>query len=790
MSNAGRWRIVATSLLAIAAAFALILDAYYEIFRNMSCYDDEGYMLIQIRHFLNGRALYDDIVTPYGPTYFLLVRLAFGVLPFGHDGIRLLTLGSLGLASALCALCVLGLTRRAELSVLAGLLTGLKLVRPFAAEPGHPQIVVTILVAAIAAIMAWWNPRRPVAMAGLVGVLVAALGMTKINVGAYAAISLFMAFLLASDESSWLVRFLRNWVILAAVALPFALIRSRLATRFGAGQAVFYVVPICAVLLTAIGASAPARDRRLGTPPIVSYLLGGAVATIALCAFALVCGTTSRGVISGIILMPLQMMSAFGQGPLTSDSRPEAALSLLIAVFYFLALRRGLQFSSVAVAVLKLIFAATVIAPVLLGRSTALQGWGLFLWIVLVPLPESEGEAARGDETGRVDLSRLSLVLLAALQPLQSYPVAGSQVAIGTMLMVSAAIVCLADLLAWARFRAGVASAAAWALQAVGPATTVALLAFMVVRVAQEKSAYDQSVPLGIHESSRLRLPERQVAGIRWLVANINHSCDTFLCPTGFHSLYLWTDKEPPSRIVLGHVLSLFTQSEQQALLDSIEAAPHPLIVDHAGLFSGLEAKDVPGAHKSPLLDGIARDFVPYGGGSVEGFTLRSRVGQATPQMVECATWTDPENDRTRSAVLDLLPKQGRAVDRVCVVVIGGKSIGSLAVDVTPDRFLADTRSDGTGAVLEILDESGAKAAWPLILDVRRRFVLKFSIPPGTSLEPLTVVRLLDRDGQAIASVPFLTPFRPPGASGSQAARQTDPQKALGGRDRPQGGNN
>ena len=171
---------------------------------------------------------------------------------------------------------------------------------------------------------------------------------------------------------------------------------------------------ICAVLLTAIGVSAPARDRRLGTLPIVSYLLGGAVGTIAPCAFALVCGTTFRGVISGIILMPLQMMSAFGQGPLTSDSRPEAALSLLIAVFYFLALRRGLRFSSVAVAVLKLIFAATVIAPVLLGRSVALQGWGLFLWIVLVPLPESEGEAARGGETGRVDLSRLSLVLLAA----------------------------------------------------------------------------------------------------------------------------------------------------------------------------------------------------------------------------------------------------------------------------------------------------------------------------------------------------------------------------------------
>src|SRR5262249_34768165 len=160
----------------------------------------------------------------------------------------------------------------------------------------------------------------------------------------------------------------------------------------------------------------------------------------------------------------------------------------------------------------------------------------------------------------------------------------------------------------------------------------------------------------------RLRFPERQVAGIRWLVANIDHSSSTFLCPEGLYSLFLWADKEPASHIFLAHEVNLFTRAQQQAMLDSLVATPPPLIVDHAKLLpsGGLEG-DAP-LRPSTLRDGIEREFVPYGGGTVEGYALKVKRGQPLPDVVECAHWV---GDRSiPSATLDLLPKPGRVASR------------------------------------------------------------------------------------------------------------------------------
>jgi hypothetical protein len=82
------WRVaVASAVLAIAAVVTLLSYTYYLVFRRMQCYDDEGYMLIQIQHFFRGSPLYDDIVTFYSPMYFLSATAGFYFLPFGHDGI-------------------------------------------------------------------------------------------------------------------------------------------------------------------------------------------------------------------------------------------------------------------------------------------------------------------------------------------------------------------------------------------------------------------------------------------------------------------------------------------------------------------------------------------------------------------------------------------------------------------------------------------------------------------------------------------------------------------------------
>ena len=45
---------------------------------------------------------------------------------------------------------------------------------------------------------------------------------------------------------------------------------------------------------------------------------------------------------------------------------------------------------------------------------------------------------------------------------------------------------------------------------------------------------------------------EFEVATYRWLTTNLRFHADTFLCTTGFNSLYFWTGQEPPAPIMIG----------------------------------------------------------------------------------------------------------------------------------------------------------------------------------------------------------------------------------------------
>src|SRR5262249_1570750 len=97
---------------------------------------------------------------------------------------------------------------------------------------------------------------------------------------------------------------------------------------------------------------------------------------------------------------------------------------------------------------LKAIFAAFVILTALqavreapdlstiLGRLMTI-GLG-FVWLVAIPEQDDSGSAPQ-------QFGRLLLAALAVLQSLVAYPVAGTQRASATFLLIGAAVVCLAD---------------------------------------------------------------------------------------------------------------------------------------------------------------------------------------------------------------------------------------------------------------------------------------------------------------------------------------------------------
>jgi len=167
----------------LAALAISAIYAYYMIFSVFATYDDEGFILISLKFFFQGHALYDEVFSIYQPFFHV-----FNWIVFGLTGSRSVTTasGSLPLPSG-CWGCAEFLhylpTHLKRPLALAVLIVSVPWLYRFIWEPGHPQVLAYVLVAAIVALIATMD-RLPRTAFGLsTGLLVGLLLMTKINVG-------------------------------------------------------------------------------------------------------------------------------------------------------------------------------------------------------------------------------------------------------------------------------------------------------------------------------------------------------------------------------------------------------------------------------------------------------------------------------------------------------------------------------------------------------------------------------------------------------------------------------
>src|SRR5690242_19433747 len=94
----------------------------------------------------------------------------------------------------------------------------------FVKEPGHPQELCIILVAQ--ALLVGTSARRAAGLAAL-GLVCAALAMTKVNVAAYLVFAILLALVLAADGLPLQTATL-GLLAAAAVALPVTVMRAGL----------------------------------------------------------------------------------------------------------------------------------------------------------------------------------------------------------------------------------------------------------------------------------------------------------------------------------------------------------------------------------------------------------------------------------------------------------------------------------------------------------------------------------------------------------------------------------
>ena len=476
---ARRSAVLATTL-ALASAATL---AYFRAFSFFGVNDDEGYIQQTVRSYLEGHRLFDEIFTQYGPAFYVLESIIHRTLgaPLSHDVERFVTIGIWVSASAAIGWAVLRITRSwiAAALTFAGVFVHLM---PLISEPGHPHGPLMLVIALMVLVGAWHSGTISPRQAALAGALTAFALFVKINIGVYLAIGFALPLL-------FLIRPLNNRLL---VAMCLAGDRGQLtALRCDAHLRTKLGVRLCddrqserRVIHRRLCARTPWGDRRARPSDVRAlYRRRGRVPGRA-CSSA---GDVNRGADRRNDRSPIRLRPSLLHAAHSASLRDHRC-------------RRGVGSGDCAGAS----SAAT-------GRERFDRGRGKSpggrRWVIsrAVRVRQSTGVfhsvpldscVALGQRHATLDSGRAILVLIAVLQSLQAYPVAGTQMAFATVLMIPIAFVCAHDALT---FLAERFVAVRWLPRAVQVACIAAGILFYrpSFTAAVWRGAYDASSPPG-----------------------------------------------------------------------------------------------------------------------------------------------------------------------------------------------------------------------------------------------------------------------------------------------------
>ena len=588
-------------LAGISLATVLAITGYWLLFTTFMVYDDEGYVLWSLHNFSAHGHLYNEVFTQYGPFFFnyydVLARILG--LTFDNDTSRLITLCHWMGATVLCAAVAWRQTRSYLVMAATAGLTFVYLWIMIS-EPSHPGGLLTLLVAAGAALGAWAIEReRPQAFAIVAGVIGAALALTKINVGALFVFTAVVWMLVNTGNARWG----RNAAWLVAVGcllLPRLLMQS------------LYTLPWVATFAFLVAAAALPlvfqlyRSRR---PEQGIATWGWLVGTGLLAAVVVLGRTYWRGstlveLMQGILLDPLRHPVVYHVPVQWLPMTRELALgSLAFATLAATRARVSGWITSVVI-VLRLgaglwFFAAcTGFTTFTMPKFGFVYGLPL-AWIMTMPLHDGPATPA--------ERARLWVAWVFVWQSLHAYPVAGSQINWGTFLWVPVFTV------GWHEALCHIAERSPrlrlFSLATGG--TILAIAAAVAVGDITQKGfvRYRSSTPLGLPGATRLRPPSDMNSTLRILCNNIRAHGGLLFSLPGLYSFNIWTGKPTPTLANATHWFSLLSAAQQQAIMARLKSDPRACVVVQRFVVDFLHATGF--ATTGPLYDYLMADFEP-----------------------------------------------------------------------------------------------------------------------------------------------------------------------------------
>jgi hypothetical protein len=573
------------ALVAMGAAVA----AYYAIFTQFAPYDDEGTLLVTLKAFAHGGTLYSDIYSPYGPFYYevfggLLSLSGFSVTTdLSRETVIVLWVAT----SLLYGLAAQRLTGRLALGVTA-MIVAFGSLFALANEPMHPQVLCVVLLGAFT-LLAVAGPTRRLAWAGAAaGALLAALTLTKLNLGAFAIAAVVLAAVL-TVEPLQRRRWLRWPVIAALLLLPVALTARDFSLEWARNLMALVVLAMAAVVIAAWSARprGGAGDRD-ALRWLVAAVAGFAAASAAIVLAIVLNGSSPADIYEGMVTEAMRVHDV----NLTAFPQPAAAVDWALAAVAAAALCVRLRSDregppSVWPGLLRAAAGVTIwltvarVSPLAINPSPANpDSLAIVLAWVAALAPAGAVEPAYKR------FLRVMLPALAVAETLQVYPVAGSQMSIAAVTFVPVGALCLADALV--SLRAWNVAGGARALERLGIVTGVLAVALAglfaldaIARPAINNAVvYHEREALPFAGAGQLRLaPEETETYARLVELLHQHRCTDFIGYPNIDSLYIWSGIDAPPPQAPGAWVNALDSERQQRIVNELRASPRPCLI-------------------------------------------------------------------------------------------------------------------------------------------------------------------------------------------------------------------
>lgn len=586
----------------------LAVLAYYWEFQGFSGWDDEGYLMMTIKQFLNGHKLYDQVYTQYGPFYYAVKWLIFRITgaSVSNDSVRFVAVGIWLLYPCFCSWAILRISKSLSMAALCFSIVSIATSRVLRWEPGHPNDLSGLLLTALV-FAAVFLEQRPALALPIAGVICMAAMLVKVNTGAYLALGL-LAGLLSFTKGLPMRKLVYGVFAIACLAFPTVLMKAHWSDPWAVSfDLVVTLSLISAFFIVSRTSVQTFITLRNWVVAAAAAILFGALVVGAF----LAAGSTAGAILYGSVLQHIGtdkswyiavsealnwhclLVTLFGLGLMAWVSRDPAQRAVSNVVIY---LKLGLWFL-----LFVLIALNTDKTGLFTGQIIAVDA-PAFAWLALLP---PYVQSAAGNRPFRYVVVFSSLFML-----LFAYPVGGDHADMPTISMIVVYVLCLHDALAVIRAKYPDSFARRrWGL-AIGPGFICFSCLLLLGLAGYNYRHYRSWAALDLPGARRVHLKPEEVQVFQTLVRKINQDCDGFITMPGLVSLYPWTGQSPPTTINMSNWITVLPAQYQYWIINAIRGKRGDCVIENDYWVQWWRrGQDL---SKIPLVSYIRKDFRAY----------------------------------------------------------------------------------------------------------------------------------------------------------------------------------